>query len=100
MNIQKLFSLKNRCAVVFGGFGKIGLPITEGLLEAGAKVYVISRNAKKNNDKIFQLSKFKQNIITYNADHADEKQVKKLIKFISDQNEIPSILINSAVQRQ
>ncbi len=99
MNIKELFSLKDKCAVIFGGFGKIGFPITEGLLEAGAKVYVISRNAKKNKDKISKLSNYNSRLITYNADHSNEKQVKKLVKFLASQNEVPSILVNCAVER-
>ena len=99
MNIKELFSLKNRCAIVFGGFGKIGYPITEGLLESGAKVYVVSRNAKKNKAKISKLSKFSENLVTYNANCANEKEVKKFINFLNKKKEVPSILINSAVER-
>ncbi len=46
MHINKLYSLKGRCAVVIGGAGKIGLPMAQALGEAGAKVYIASRDPK------------------------------------------------------
>jgi len=46
MHIDKLLSLKNKVAVIVGGAGKIGLPISEALAEAGALVYIASSNEK------------------------------------------------------
>ena len=34
MNVNKMFSLENKTAVVIGGAGKIGFPISEALAEA------------------------------------------------------------------
>ena len=44
MHINNLLSLKNSSAIVIGGAGKIGYPISEALAEAGAKVYICSTN--------------------------------------------------------
>ena len=49
MHIDKLLSLKNKVAVIVGGAGKIGLPISEALAEAGAIVYIVSSNEKSYN---------------------------------------------------
>ncbi|MEA3221800.1 MAG: SDR family NAD(P)-dependent oxidoreductase [Thermodesulfobacteriota bacterium] len=43
MNVADLFSLKGNVALVTGGSSGIGLMITQGYLEAGAKVYISSR---------------------------------------------------------
>ena len=41
--MSNLFSLKGKVAVVTGGAQGIGLMISRGLVQAGAKVYVCSR---------------------------------------------------------
>jgi len=52
------FDLNNKRIIVFGGAGKIGLPIATGLATAGADVTIASRNASKTlqasdlNDKL------------------------------------------------
>jgi NAD(P)-dependent dehydrogenase (short-subunit alcohol dehydrogenase family) len=46
MNLQKLFSLEGRVALVTGGSKNIGKWIAQGFIEAGAKVYITSRKAE------------------------------------------------------
>ena len=41
-----IFDLSGKNAVVIGGAGQIGLPISEALAEAGALVYIASSNEK------------------------------------------------------
>ena len=45
MDIQKLFSLQGRVALVTGGSKNLGKHMAEGLIAAGAKVYISSRKA-------------------------------------------------------
>lgn len=47
MKIQKMFDLSGNVAVVTGGAGYLGQSISEGLAEAGATVYICSRNIEK-----------------------------------------------------
>ena len=46
MNLQYLFGLEGKTAVVTGGSRGIGFMIARGLLEAGACVYITARNAR------------------------------------------------------
>ena len=59
MQIKNLYSLKNSSAVVIGGAGKIGFPISEALAESGAKVYICSTNPKNFSDAVKKLRKKK-----------------------------------------
>ena len=73
---MKKFDLTNKKIIVFGGTGKIGLPISTGLVLAGADVITASRNASKklqtldlqNNEKISAID----------VDASDEKQMRNV----------------------
>ena len=55
MHVKKLFSLKEKCAVVIGGSGKIGFPMAEALAEAGAKVSDGMDAIKKSHDILLEV---------------------------------------------
>lgn len=44
---MKLFSLAGRSALVTGGYGHVGMGLTRGLLDAGARVYIGGRSKEK-----------------------------------------------------
>jgi len=49
---NNLFSMKNKTVVIFGGTGKLGLQFEKILSIYGAKVYLLDKKIKKNNNKV------------------------------------------------
>ncbi|MEH6634701.1 MAG: SDR family NAD(P)-dependent oxidoreductase [Halioglobus sp.] len=47
LDIQHLFSLQGKVALVTGGSRGIGYMISQGLLQAGARVYISARKAQE-----------------------------------------------------
>ena len=74
MDIGKLFSIKGKIALVTGGGAGIGAMIAEGLLEAGAKVYICGRTEKTLRDTAERL-KDKGIITTIAADVGSDEGV-------------------------
>lgn len=58
--LKKLFSLEGKVALVTGGSSGIGGMISEGLVSAGAKVYIVARNVEKGVAKAKELSQMGQ----------------------------------------
>ena len=44
---KKIFSMKNKKVLIFGGTGNLGLNFSQILSNAGAKVYLLDKNKKK-----------------------------------------------------
>ena len=99
-SVNELLSLNGSCAVIIGGKGIIGYPITEAIAEAGAIVFVASPTSN-NNDKMFHKLRDKGlEVYGKQLDQSNEKQVISLIKDIEDEvNVSPNILVNSGVYR-
>jgi len=49
MNVNKMFDMKGKVAVVTGGAGHLGAAMSKALAEAGADVYIASLNGEKRN---------------------------------------------------
>lgn len=98
-HIHDLLSLKNNCAVVIGGKGKIGYPMAEALAEAGARVYVVSRTSKNDDERIKTLQKKGLEVFGRSLNQSNEADIKSLIASIEEEFQPPNILINSGVER-
>ena len=77
-----MFSLKNKTALVIGGKGKIGLEVSCGLAEQGAKVIVASRNTKTSKDILSRFDALDIQIVKMDA--SIEAEVNNVIDKITE----------------
>ena len=99
MHIQELFSLKNKCAVVVGGAGKIGFSISEALAEAGASVCIASTNKERCDEAARKLKELGLVAEGFIADQSDEGSVLSCLERIQEAFKTPDVLVNCAVDR-
>ena len=55
-NLNALFSLRGRVALVTGGTGGVGAMLARGLLIAGARVFISGRNLETGGEAVRALS--------------------------------------------
>ncbi len=99
MNAADLFSLKGRVAIVTGGRGLYGAPISEGLAEAGAHVIVASRNLEAC--AAFASALQARGLSAEGAflDLADDGSIKTLVAGVMEKHSRVDVLVNNAVSR-
>ena len=97
MNVNEMFSLKGKVALVTGAGNRIGYgaQCAEALYEAGAEVYIASRNMDKLNAFAAKYPGMK----VIQLDLENEEQVKGIIPEIVAKSGKIDILINNAVAR-
>lgn len=93
MNVIESFRLDGKVAVVTGGAGHLGSAITEGLLEAGAKVLVFARSYEKFDAKFGN----RDSVLFYEGDISSSGSVRDCYKFAVDKFGQIDILVNDAV---
>jgi NAD(P)-dependent dehydrogenase (short-subunit alcohol dehydrogenase family) len=93
--MQDLFSIKDKVAVVTGGGQGIGLMITQGFVEAGAKTYISSRKTDVIEGVAKELSK-SGTCIPIAADLSTDEGCRKLGEEIASREERLHILVNNA----
>lgn len=90
-----LFDLTGKTALVTGGSRGIGLMIARGLLDAGAKVYISSRNAEACEAAVAELSKHGQ-VAAIPANLSTRDECERLISELSATEPALHILVNNA----
>jgi NAD(P)-dependent dehydrogenase (short-subunit alcohol dehydrogenase family) len=93
MPISSLFDISGKTAVITGGSRGIGLMIARGFVEAGAKVYISSRDAKACAEAVEQLGSA---CIAFPHDLGRTDEVHKLAADIKARESKLDILINNA----
>lgn len=93
MFVNDKFSLNRKKILVTGGTGLVGTSVVNGLLKAGAELYVVGRTASTNKE-------FKsQNIVAIDLDLSTEEGVDKLIERVEKDNVQFNGLVHAAVFR-
>jgi len=95
LSIQHLFSLEGKVALVTGGSRGIGYMITQGLLQAGARVYITARKADPCREAAAALSQYGE-CIAIPADLADADGLRQLCDELKKREPRLNILINNA----
>ena len=95
IQVQDLFSLKGKVALVTGGSRGIGLMIARGFLESGAKVYISSRKKDACDETARHLSKIAE-CISLPADLSAFQGCKALAEQMKAREERLHILVNNA----
>jgi NAD(P)-dependent dehydrogenase (short-subunit alcohol dehydrogenase family) len=99
MNVNELFNLSDKTAIVTGGGGTYGQIISHALLEMGAKVIITSTNIEK-------LDKFCEGLVDegyqpfpYELDLASTNSIDLFIERVMDDFKTIDVLVNNAVSR-
>jgi NAD(P)-dependent dehydrogenase (short-subunit alcohol dehydrogenase family) len=91
----ELFSVEGKTAVVTGGSRGIGLMITRGLVEGGARVYVSSRKAEACQQVAEELSRVGE-CLAVAADLSTEEGCRRLAAEVGEREERVQVLVNNA----
>jgi NAD(P)-dependent dehydrogenase (short-subunit alcohol dehydrogenase family) len=100
MNIIKSFQLTDRVAIVTGGSGFYGKPISTALAEAGAHVIIASRDKKKCDVFASALADQGYSAEGMSLDLASELSIKSFTDKVINKYGKIDILINNAVSRE
>jgi|TARA_B100001093_G_C26826193_1_gene1014120 2-deoxy-D-gluconate 3-dehydrogenase len=97
MEINNLFSVKGKVAVVTGGSRGIGEMITAGFLANGAKVYISARKAPALIEKAKELSeRYNAECIAIPCDLSTIEGIESFTKVIEEKEGTIDFLINNA----
>jgi NAD(P)-dependent dehydrogenase (short-subunit alcohol dehydrogenase family) len=95
MDLNTLFSLKGKIALITGGSRGIGKMITQGFLEAGAKVYIAARTKKECDETAKELCKYGP-CISIVSDIGTPEGRSYLLNAFKEKEDKLHILINNA----
>lgn len=95
MTYEGLFSIRGKTAVVTGGSRGIGLMIARGYVDAGATVYISSRNADRCAEVAAELSK-QGKCFSVPADLSTSEGIGELVSAVAHRESRLDILVNNA----
>lgn len=94
--INKIFSLKDKIAIVTGANGDLGHAISKAYLEAGASVVLVGRSRKKLKNIEEQFAKYSDFIMPCLVDVSDASQVESMVKDVINRFGKIDILVTAA----
>ncbi len=95
LDIRSLFSLEGKVALVTGGSRGIGYMISQGLLQAGARVYITARKTEACQQAARELSRYGE-CVALPADVADPDGCRRLCEQLAIAEQRLHILVNNA----
>jgi len=95
MDIQELFGVSGKVAIVTGGSRGIGLMIARGLVTNGVRTYITARKAEACDAAAAELSAFGE-CISIPADIADADGMAELVAAFTNNESQLDILVNNA----
>src|SRR5262245_6014544 len=99
MDVRELLDLKGRAALVTGGYGIYGAPISEALAEAGAHVIIASRSLQSCESMAAGLTARGLAASADQYDQADESSILALRdRLLARFGEVP-VVVNNSVGR-
>jgi len=99
MHVRELFDLSGRVALVTGGAGIYGLPISRALAEAGAQVIIASRNPDRHRAAVDHLRAEGLAVVHQPMDQGDEASIRAGRDAVLERFGRLDILVNNAVAR-
>lgn len=96
MDINGLFSLKGKVAIVTGGGRGLGSYIAQGLAEAGADIVIASRKVQNCEQLSGELSKLRVRTLAVECDMSSEDDIDALVKSAMKEFGTVDILVNNA----
>lgn len=94
-DLERLFGLGGKTALVTGGTRGIGMMIARGLLQAGARVVISSRKADACEQAVAVLSEFGE-VRAVAADLSRQDECQRLAADVLSQTDTLDILVNNA----
>jgi len=96
MNLESLFSLGGKTALVTGGSRGVGAMITEGLAAAGCRVYISSRSSDACEQTAKRLDGYPGKCLPLPADISSMEGIEALVADLSKRTDSVNILVNNA----
>lgn len=96
MNLESLFSLKGKIAVVTGGSRGVGAMIAEGFVSAGARVYISARDGDACELTARDLNRYPGECIAFPGDVSSITGIETLVAALTEREESVEILVNNA----
>jgi 2-deoxy-D-gluconate 3-dehydrogenase len=96
MDINQLFDLSGKAAIVTGGNGGLGLAMAQGLARAGANIVVAARNPSKTKDAVSQIQAQGGQARGIQVDVTQESEIQRMVAQTVDTFGRIDILVNNA----